>query len=461
MTVRPVKKARGLFKDRILDTLAGRWNVAQFLSFGPDLRQRYSRIHDLPPNQAFNSTADGVRAILGASGESSVNIRSFQPENPKSREFVYGVRDVETVVQHLHRLSGEGFYTIVNETIDVKDGGVSGVAFGGVVEFAPEDTPRSVEKPGTAALPRITARKLFRIVYGFEPALPSDLHLRVEFSIHPLRRGFRHDHTVLWEVERASTAPKPPPIAWPNLFSRFIGDKAYGLLIAHLFGLNVPRTTVIARRTAPFTFGRATGSAEPWLRTSPTEQVPGKFTTHRGWLDPYRLMHVEDPTGTAIASVLHQAGVIARYSGALITGPQGEVTIEGVGSFGDEFMVGRRGPERLPRIIQADVRRTYEAARKRLGPVRLEWVHDGKRVWIVQLHVGATVSAGRTIYPGQAKRYHRLATDRGIDALRELIATINGAGEGIILVGRIGITSHFGDILRRARIPSRIEEPVS
>jgi len=189
--------------------------------------------------------------------------------------------------------------------------------------------------------------------------------------------------------------------------------------------------------------------------------VPGKFTTHRGWLDPYRLMHVEDPTGTAIASVLHQAGVIARYSGALITGPQGEVTIEGVGSFGDEFMVGRRGPERLPRIIQADVRRTYEAARKRLGPVRLEWVHDGKRVWIVQLHVGATVSAGRTIYPGQAKRYHRLATDRGIDALRELIATINGAGEGIILVGRIGITSHFGDILRRARIPSRIEEPVS
>ena len=46
-------------------------------------------------------------------------------------------------------------------------------------------------------------------------------------------------------------------------------------------------------------------------------------------------------------------------------------------------------------------------------------------------------------------------------ALRELIATINGAGDGIILVGRIGITSHFGDVLRRARIPSRIEEPAS
>jgi hypothetical protein len=456
-----VTESKGHFKDQILDVLARRWNVAQFVSLAPDLRQRYSRIHGFPPNQVFKSTADGVRAILGASGEASVNIRSFQPENPKSREFLYGLRDVDIVLQHLRRLAGEGLYTIVNETIDVKDGGVSGVAFGGVVEFAPEDTPRSVEKSGTAALPRDIARRLFHVVYGFEPMLPSDGRLRVEFSIHPLRRGFRHDHTIVWEVERATAGPKTTSIVWPNLFSRFIGDKAYGLLIAHLAGLNVPRTTVIPRRTAPFTFGTATESAEPWIRTCPTEQVPGKFTTHRGWLDPYRLMQTEDPAGMAIASVLHQAGVSSRYSGALVTGPQGRITIEGVESFGDEFMVGRRGPERLPRMIRADVRRTYESARRKLGAVRFEWAHDGKRVWIVQLHVGATVSAGKTVYPGQAKRYHRFETERGINALRELIATINGAGDGIVLVGRIGITSHFGDVLRKARIPSRIEEPAS
>src|SRR5205814_10441419 len=118
-------------------------------------------------------------------------------------------------------------------------------------------------------------------------------------------------------------------------------------------------------------------------------------------------------------------GVAACYSGALVSGPRGEITVEGVSRFGDDFMVGRRGPERLPPSIGRDVRRTFDSAQKLLGPVRFEWVHDGKRVWIVQLHVGATVSAGRTIYPGVAKRYHRFETDRGIDALRQLIGTID------------------------------------
>jgi hypothetical protein len=456
-----VRRTSGHFKDLILDGLASRWNVAQFVSFGPDLRQRYARIHGHAPNHRFKTTDDAVQAILAASPEGSVNVRSFEPENPKSREFVYGVRSADEVLQHLRRLGAQGLYTIVNETIDVKDGGVSGVAFGGVVEFAPEDTPRSVEKPGTAALPRDMAAKLFKIVYGFKPTLPQNRELRVEFSIHPLRRGFRHDHTVVWEIERATAPPKEASPNWPNLFSRFIGDKAFGLLIAHLARLSVPRTTVIPRRTAPFTFGRDTGSAEPWIRTCPTEQVPGKFTTHRGWLDPYKLMQEEDPKGTAIASILHQAGVAAKYSGALVTDANGKITVEGVSEFGDEFMVGKRGPEHLPARLRRDVRRTYESARARLGPVRFEWVHDGKRVWIVQLHVGATASSGRTIYPGAAKRYHRFETERGIDALRKLIETVNGSGEGVILVGRIGITSHFGDLLRRARIPSRIEEPAA
>jgi hypothetical protein len=35
---------------------------------------------------------------------------------------------------------------------------------------------------------------------------------------------------------------------------------------------------------------------------------------------------------------------------------------------------------------------------------------------------------------------------------------LQGTGEGIVLAGRVGITSHLGDLLRRARIPSRIED---
>jgi hypothetical protein len=33
--------------------------------------------------------------------------------------------------------------------VDIEDGGVSGVAYGDMLEFAPGDTPRYVEKPGT------------------------------------------------------------------------------------------------------------------------------------------------------------------------------------------------------------------------------------------------------------------------------------------------------------------------
>ena len=53
--------------------------------------------------------------------------------------------------------------------------------------------------------------------------------------------------------------------------------------------------------------------------------------------------------------------------------------------------------------------------------------------------------------------YHRFDVTKHIDELRDLIARVQGTGEGIILAGNIGVTSHMGDLLRRARIPSHIE----
>ena len=60
--------------------------------------------------------------------------------------------------------------------------------------------------------------------------------------------------------------------------------------------------------------------------------------------------------------------------------------------------------------------------------------------------------------PGEAARFHPLDVSQGIEALRHLIAQLRGTGDGIVLVGRVGVTSHLGDLLRRARFPSRIEE---
>jgi hypothetical protein len=122
-------------------------------------------------------------------------------------------------------------------------------------------------------------------------------------------------------------------------------------------------------------------------------------------------------------------------------------------------MLGERGPEPLPNPVTADLHAAYRLAHAALGPVRFEWVHDGREAWIVQLHRGASATEGRVIFPGDSERWHRFHVADGIGALRELIAGITGSGEGVVLVGRIGVTSHFGDLLRRARIPSRLEEP--
>ena len=446
-----------LYKDTVLDQLSEKANVAQFVSFGPSLKQRHARVSGYPANYCFESLEIAIQNLLQAAPDGSVNVRSFTPENPKNREFHYGLCTVDEALAALRCLAASGLYTIVNETIDVHDGGVSGVVVGDIVEFAPNDTPRCVEKPGTVSLPRDIGIRLLETVYRFHPQLDYDTSVRIEFSLHPLRRGFRHEHTIVWEREEVGHVELKADIQWPNLFSQFIGDKAFGLLIADLLALPVPTTTVISRSLPPFTFGRSTGTEETWIRTCPVVQVPGRFTTQRGWCDPFRLLMEEDPEGKNIASILAQEGVEPAYSGALLATADGALTIEGVRGRGDEFMVGRVSPEQLPDTVQETVRQLYSRAAARLGPVRMEWVHEAHQVWVVQLHRGATQTVGRTIYPGHVHTYHRFEVNKGLEALRELIATVQGTQDGIILVGDIGVTSHLGDVLRKASIPSLIE----
>jgi len=115
--------------------------------------------------------------------------------------------------------------------------------------------------------------------------------------------------------------------------------------VADLHGLPVPATTVVGRRVASFSFGRPTGGGERWLRTCPAELVPGRFTTRRGWSDPFALLEAEDPAGTDLAAVLAQEGVRARWSGAAMPGAGG-LLVEGVEGFGDDFMLARAAPPR-------------------------------------------------------------------------------------------------------------------
>ncbi|RUV58838.1 MAG: hypothetical protein E5X48_03020 [Mesorhizobium sp.] len=445
-------------KDETLDRLAETFNVAQFVSFAPAVggpAQQFCRIAGFEANHQFESVADAIQALFERSSEGTVNVRSFSAQQSQSREFIYGVDTAAAAVTAVERMADEGAFTIVNETIDVSDGGISGVVMGDVVEFRPDMTPRGVENPGFARLPTDRAVQLFKTVYGVDVDFADGRNGRLEFSLHPRPRGWKKANVIFWEHSEDFFPTGLVKAEWPNDFSRMIGDKAYGLLIADISGFPVPRTTVIGRRVAPFSFGRATGLEEVWIRTSPREQVPGKFTTARGWQDPFALLQAEDPDGTAISSVLSQKGVAAQWSGAAIETSTGVLVVEGIKGTGDRFMVGLADPEPVPDGVLARVRDVHARLVGALGATRFEWVFDGAELWIVQLHSGASVSDGDVIVPGDAGEWVDFDVSQGLEALRSLSSSLK-PDTGITLDRRIGLTSHLADVLRKARVPARV-----
>ncbi|WP_425106628.1 hypothetical protein [Ancylobacter sp.] len=446
-------------KDATLDRLAERFNVAQFVSFSPSAsgpRQEYCRLAGLPANHRFASPSQAVQALFERSAEGTVNIRTFSEASSQSREFLYALKDSQTVLMALARFASEGSFAIVNETIDVSDGGVSGVILDGVVEFRPDATPRGVEREGFASLPAAWADAAFHAVFGFGPEVVHGEAARLEFSLHPAPRGYRQSHVLYWELGAHETLPgNRVDIRWPNDFSRMMGDKAFGLLIAHLAGFRVPRSTVIGRRLAPFVFGTPTGSKEIWTRTCPVEQVPGKFTTARGWLDPFSLLSREDPEGSTIVSVLAQEAVPAVWSGAAVQGADGMLYVEGTSGTGVDFMQGATPPMALPDAVVATVRATHARLVAAVGDVRFEWAFDGHQVWVMQLHRGASRSVGSIIVPGEASEWAVFDVSEGLEALRLRVQSLP-TGHGLLLRGEVGLTSHVADVARKAGAPTRM-----
>lgn len=446
-------------KDERLNSIATTHNVARFVSFdsGTSPRIRFCRLDPAAKNGEGIRTSpeEAVSWLVRLAG--SVNVRAFRSVPAKGSPFHYGLTAADDVLGTVRRLAADGYYTIVNETIDVHDGGVSGVVLGGAVEVAPDDTPRAVESAGAFSASQQMAFTVLKNMYGFVPDVPTAADLRVEFSVHPGPVGLRRGHTLVWEIERIDPVALAPAVSWPNRLSRFLGDKAFGLLIADAIGLAVPETTVISRRVAPFRFGSDTGSLERWFRTCPVEPDAGKYTTTSGWSDPFHVLAAEDPTGTAIPSVLSQQGVHAAYSGATLPGSGDEPdTVQGVAGRGDRFMQGLQEPEPLPEEVTAAVRAATAAARAAVGPVRCEWAHDGRQVWILQLHLAAPGAKPGVINPGEAEKWLRFDPASGLDALRGLVARAVSEGAGVLVTGPIGTTSHVGDILRKAGVPARI-----
>ena len=451
-----------LYKDEVLDYMSRTRNVAQFISYAPNLSQRYSRVIGFTDNYTFKSVTQGVFSLLESSPEHSINVRSFLPNDPKSHDFVYGIQDVASAVDIVLKLSRIGLYTIVNETIDVNDGGVSGVIENGMMEFAPGVVPRFVE---TSTDPIATMRldigvEMLETVYGIKLPLGDTTNKRLEFSVHPNPRGYSNSNLIVWEEQDSPDEKVEACYIWPNAFSKLIGDKAYGLLLARIFRFNVPTTTVYCRNKVihPFTFGEASfdtfldGSSKVWTRTCPKTQEPGKFTTVNYYTDPYQLMDLDDPSGGILASCLVQEAVDASYSGTLVSSDN-DVIIDGVKGVGDDYMIGVKPPEVLPERITDNIITMYELLKNVFGYVRFEWVHDGITPWLVQLHQGETPSSCKVIYPGEFENSVIFNVSQGLPYLRSIISSLS-VNSGIIVEGNMGMGSHIADVLRKAKVPS-------
>ena len=95
-------------KDHSLDALARIGNVAQFGSFAPQggrALQRFSRIAGFTPNHVFPTNREAIGSLLSASPDGTINLRSFAPDSPRSRDFHYGIANIDAAHALVDRLS--------------------------------------------------------------------------------------------------------------------------------------------------------------------------------------------------------------------------------------------------------------------------------------------------------------------------------------------------------------------
>jgi len=469
--IRNLVGMRELYKDQILDHLAYTANVAQFVSFAPGslLTQRYCRIRNFEPNHSFTSAQEALRALIERSPEGTVNIRSFDPVRPEGNPLVKRLRSLDHIQAKLRELGEAGLYTIVNETIDESDGGVSGVCYRGVIEFAPDANPRCVDDEDieTAAFPFELGMALLKTVYGLEPDLRGREGARVEFSIHPQARGWMPGNTVIWQSEQRPARELKQCVHWPNRFSRFLGDKAFGLAVAAAAGLPVPRTTVFGRRFFPFVFGLSTGAKDIWTRPCPEVKTPGFYPSVRGWRDPHAVLErwqdvlletpktlmsrVDDSSAASLISVLIQQEVFPEYSGKLKT-YNDSVQISGVKGEGGAFMLGEAASEPIPTNVCNAVFTTHRLAQESFGQVEMEWVFDGVIAWIVQLGLGHRRE--RIMPSDDAIEWVRFQFSKGsLEDFRQKVMALRGTGKGIIVIGNVSPLSHVGEIAEQHNVP--------
>jgi hypothetical protein len=471
--IHSVHNDRKLYKDEVLDHIACTANVAQFVSFAPgsSLQQRFCRINGYQPNHNFNSPEEAISALLHNATEKKVNIRSYTPETPEGNPFIKRLESVDEVMSKIRNLAEDKYlYTIVNEVIDECDGGVSGVSHRGVIEFAPDTTPRCVDDPEieTSVFPFEIGMTVLKTIYGFEPDLKGREGARVEFSIHPKPSGWRKRHTIIWQLEQRPREKIKTTIQWPNRFSRMLGDKTYGLILASSVGFSVPLTMVFCRRLFPFIFGESTGSSEKITRTSPETKEPGYYLSARGWHDPYAVLEGQilapaerkwTPLPAPLSSVLIQQVVPAKYSGRALYSGSNKIEIRGVAGKGDAFMLGEQEHEILPNEVILNINDTLKKMNQLIGPCNIEWVFDGSTVWVVQVN-NAKLKNQKINTDSRFEWVPFIYSKNRIEDFRKTVFELRGTDKGINVIGKVSPLSHLGEIAEIYDVPVMFSRPL-
>lgn len=465
-------------KDTKLLELSLNNNVASFISFDKKKEQgetliRFSNLKDFCWD---DETTRSLEKLLKHSKDNTVNVRSFAKDDmQKSTTFKMGLDNVADIIKQIEKNMVNDLYSIVNENIDVSDGGVSGVLIGDTIEFSPNDTPRCVEKEGVCSLPSNIGINLLHKIYGKDvlKLLDYPRNSRVEFSIHLREQGCEGTNLIIWELTEnidEEVLPEFHQHQIPNNFSDFLGEKLYGLLLAEIIAnANVPSTIGINRFVKPIIFGKETNHRDWWIRTVPTRKSAGEFATTNKSIDLFDFIGNEHfnlnntyNKSLMLSSVLYQQGAKPIYSGAsIITNNAKTTIIEGVKGQGDNFMTSGK-VEDLPEEILSIVKNTISGLRlnlhKILGDFSIEWVYDGEKVWIVQLNQISNFIDEVTIVKGNEDTEYIHFDEIDVNTLRTIIETeiTNKENIGISVSNKIGITSHIGDILRHHNIPSKI-----
>lgn len=465
-----------------------------------------TRIRNFTSSESYKTDRDKltdiVEALKSSSPAGAVSIRTFTESKPSGNPFSYNCTSTYIAVEQIINWIQAKYYVIVNETIPIIKNSINGVIYDDTISFTLGATPRFVDdntKDKEPVYPLHIGLSILKILYGKDVdfSIVPERGYRVEFTIYPKKIGYNNNHLVIWEYTKLHKDQHPvtPSYNDVNTLSKYIGNKAYGILLASIFGMRVPKSVLYfydspdkidfhtwTNRKEYITFGctsnrdvNGSNKSKIRVRTCPKYNKPGLYSTLL--LDrsktvslPHAVrefMYKENlQTGDALASCVLEHNLDSRYSGTVLCKvypdkKKYDLRVECVRGDGESYMLGDDTSfTTIPKWVRTQIENQCILLNNYLDykiDVKLEWVATKYKVYIVQMQFTNIAEDTTVIYSGDMKNAVVFDASLGLDALTMFIDNMlrdKGKIVPVILKGKVGIGSHLVDVLRVNHIPS-------